>query len=338
MQKVAIVLTAIITVLSMGRLMYQANRDHPYGAEEVAAFEQWNQKFSQSYNCPAEKLYRLAVFIKNLRHIKEQNQTNAAYSYRLGLNRFAIMTQTEFKVKFLGRRGAVIPDSERVAPNNINAAPASIDWRDKGAVTPVKDQGQCGSCWAFSSTGALEAAWFTKTGNLESFSEQQLNDCSWLQGNQGCNGGLQENAFKYYKHKGAILESDYPYKGRDNICHYKKHPVKAHITGQVALKKGQASLKAGVAERVLAVSVYAQPWQFYTHGIYDNHVVCPAAERLLDHAVLAVGYGSEGGNDYWIVKNSWSASWGEKGYIRLGRSDSGNGVCGVGLEPLYPTV
>lgn len=336
MQKIAFILAAAITLSMMTSIIIDSNKKQVYSAEEVTSFQQWNVKFNRSYKCPAEKLYRLSVFIQNLRLIKEQNSTNATYS--LGLNRFATMTPTEFKVKFLGRRGAVIADSERVEINSVGDEPASIDWRTKGAVTPVKDQGQCGSCWAFSSTGALEAAWFTKTGNLLSFSEQQLNDCSWAYGNQGCNGGLQENAFKYYKKKGAELESEYPYVGKDRLCHAGKHTPTAQITGQVTLKKGQASLKSGVAARVLAVSVYAQPWQFYKHGIYNNKTLCPAAERLLDHAVLAVGYGSENGQDYWIVKNSWSTSWGEAGYIRLGRSDTGNGICGVALEPLYPTV
>jgi C1A family cysteine protease len=248
------------------------------------------------------------------------------------------MTKEEFKIKFLGRRGPVSPDSERVAVESFADAPESIDWRTKGAVTPVKDQGQCGSCWAFSSTGALEAAWFTKTGTLQSFSEQQLNDCSNSFGNEGCNGGLQEYAFDYYKKRGAELESTYPYKGRDMHCKYDKSKVVAEITGRVGLKKGQASLKAGLAERVLAVSVYAEPWMSYQGGIYNNMKKCPSAERLLDHAVLAVGYGSENGEDFWIIKNSWSTGWGEKGYIRLARQATGKAICGLDLDVLYPTV
>ena len=335
MQKIAIVLTAIVTLSMMSSLIINTNKQSNFTAQEVTAFETYNTKFGKTYKCPAEKLYRLAVFIKNLRQIKEENQMNS--SYTLGLNRFSTMTAEEFKIKFLGRLGPVTPDSERVAAN-IGDEPTSIDWRTKGAVTPVKDQGQCGSCWAFSSAGALEAAWFTKTGDLLSFSESQLADCSWLYGNQGCNGGLQENAFRYYKKKGAQLESDYPYHARDGICQYKHHTVKAQITGQVSLKKGQDHLKAGLAERVLAVSVYAQPWQHYKKGIYSNKAQCPSAERLLDHAVLAVGYGTDNGKDYWLIKNSWSTQWGEEGYIRLERSDKGNGICGVALDVLYPTV
>jgi C1A family cysteine protease len=224
MKKFALILATAITLTLAATFMIGAN-DQMFSAEEVSAFQQWNTKFSRSYASPAEKKYRLSVFIKALRHIKESNAQG--HSYTLGLNRFAIMTKEEFKVKFLGRRGALIPESERTASNSVGDEPASIDWRTKGNVTPVKDQGQCGSCWAFSSTGALEAAWFTKSGTLLSFSEQQLNDCSWLQGNQGCNGGLQQDAFKYYIKKGAQLESDYPYKGSDRFCQYSKHSVAA---------------------------------------------------------------------------------------------------------------
>lgn len=335
MNKFATILGALLAVTLMASFVMDTYKQHEFTPEEVNSFIAYNNKFGKTYKCPAEKIYRMAVFIKNLREIKKENEQNS--TYRMGLNKFSTMTPEEFKIKFLGRRGPVVPDSERVSAN-FGDEPASIDWREKGAVTPVKNQGQCGSCWAFSSTGALEAAYFTKNNELLSFSESQLADCSWLYGNQGCNGGLQQNAFKYYKHKGAQLESDYPYKPKDEFCQYSKHPVKAHPTGYKTLKKGQEHLKAGVAERVLAVSVYAQPWQHYKEGIYSNHIQCPSAERLLDHAVLAVGYGSENGTDYWIIKNSWSADWGEKGYIRLIRTDSGNGICGVALEPLYPTL
>merc|ERR1739846_127827 len=180
------------------------------------------------------------------------------------------------------------------------------NWVEDGAVTPVKDQGQCGSCWAFSTTGSLEGAHFVATGELLSFSEQQLVDCAGIKyGNMGCNGGLQDNAYKYYEAGfNAYEETDYPY-------------------------------TSGLTKAPLAVAIEADKMVFQT---YKSGVLTSSkCGTKLDHAVLAVGYGTEDGQDYWLVKNSWNTTWGDQGYIKLGMDDS-DGTCGVQIDPQAPST
>ena len=211
---------------------------------------------------------------------------------------------------------------------------AAIDWRDKGAVTPVKDQGQCGSCWAFSATGAMEGAYFNKAFELNSLSEQQLVDCATKEGNQGCNGGLMDYAFTYAKAHQMDVEADYPYKAKDGTCSAKG--TIATLSGYqdvtandpVALSK---ALESGPVS--IAVDASGLAWQFYSGGIV--HRFCGTD---LDHGVLLVGQGTEGSTDYWIIKNSWGPNWGEQGYIRVQRKmdTTGPGVCGEQQQPSYP--
>lgn len=335
MGKFTTILVAALGLGLMATFIVQNNRDQIWTPEELVAFQNWTGQFNKSFGSPQEKLYRLSVFIKNLRYIQTENKLNK--SYKLGLSHLSDMTEEEFSIKYLSRRGDVIPDSERVQPEASNADPLSVDWRTQGYITPVKDQGQCGSCWAFSSTGSLEAEYFANFKTLVSFSESQLVDCSTSFGNQGCNGGLQENAFDYYAKNGAITEAEYPYKAQDGQCKSAQFKYTANITGRTAIAKGQVALKQAAILRPLAVSVYAKPWLHYNSGVYDNTLQCPSSTLLLDHAVLLVGYGSNGGQDFWIVKNSWSTSWGEAGYIRLVRGTNGNGICGIALEALFPT-
>ena len=217
----------------------------------------------------------------------------------------------------------------------------TVNWVDAGAVTPVKDQGQCGSCWAFSSTGSLEGAHFVATGELLSFSEQQLVDCAGIRyGNMGCNGGLQTYAYNYYEAgHNAMLESEYPYTSgttlKSGSCEYDASSATGvAVTDYTNVTpNSQSQMKAALQQGPLAVAIEADKFVFQT---YKSGVLSSSkCGTNLDHAVLAVGYGSEDGQDYWLVKNSWNTTWGDQGYIKLAMDDS-SGTCGVQEDPQLP--
>lgn len=208
--------------------------------------------------------------------------------------------------------------------NSENEENGGVDWRNKGAVTKVKDQKSCGSCWTFSSTGAMEGAHQIKTGKLLSLSEQQFVDCSTK--NWGCDGGDQSVAFKYAEKHAIELESDYAYKGKDQSCKASSSKGKVSVSTIHTVPNNDVSqLKAALNKKPVAVSIDASCRAFnnYSSGIFWD-----SCGHSIDHAVLAVGYGGSGDNQYWIVKNSWNTTWGEKGYIRMG-IQSGKGICGI---------
>lgn len=288
---------------------------------------------------------RFANFKKNVDFVAKHNA--GKHSYKLAVNHFADLTREEFRTKFLGYK--MVDKSHYKSLNrpeavNVTVVPTSVDWRKKNAVTPVKNQGQCGSCWAFSTTGSFEGAHAIATGNLVSFSEQQLVDCSSAQGNQGCNGGLMDQAFQYIiTNKGLCTEASYPYTGADGTCASSSCKSAGTLSSfHDVTPNDENALKTAAAQQPVSVAVEADQtvFQFYTSGVLDD-ASCGTA---LDHGVLVVGYGhdSTANKDFWIVKNSWGASWGAAGYLNIVRNTGAPypnpRQCGITSDPSYPIV
>ena len=292
-----------------------------------------------------EEKFRLKVFMENKQRIAKHNSRYQLghHAYKLEMNHYGDMLPSEFGRMMNGYRYEMKTSSNLlgatfITPAHIQA-PKNVDWRTKGAVTPVKNQGQCGSCWSFSATGALEGQNFRKTGKLVSLSEQNLIDCSVSYGNHGCNGGLMDFAFKYIKENGGIdTEESYPYEGEDDTCRYSKKNRGATDVGFVDIPQGdEEALKAALASVgpvSIAIDASQPSFQFYSEGVYDEPNCSP---ENLDHGVLAVGYGTDSeGKDYWLVKNSWGEEWGDQGYIKMARNK--NNMCGVASAASYPQV
>ncbi|XP_053387369.1 procathepsin L-like [Mercenaria mercenaria] len=287
-----------------------------------------------------EEFTRRAIWEKNLDYIKQHNleADRGVHTFWLGMNEFGDMTNEEFVRVMNGYKMATKTNGTAYLPPSHVSLPDSVDWRKEGYVTPVKNQGQCGSCWAFSTTGSLEGQTFKKAGKLPSLSEQNLVDCSTKQGNQGCQGGLMDQAFKYIKENNGIdTEASYPYKGVNEKCKFDAANVGATDTGFVDVKsKSESDLQSAVATVgpiSVAIDASHMSFQLYRSGIYHSFF---CSQTRLDHGVLAVGYGADGGKDYWIVKNSWGESWGEQGYIKMSRNRDNN--CGIATQASYPTV
>nr|AZB50353.1 cysteine proteinase-like protein [Physalis pubescens] len=300
-------------------------------------YRNWLQKHRRKYQDRAEWNMRFAIYQSNVRFIDDFNSLNL--SYNLTDNAFADMTNREFTSIYLGYKQPLWPKQ----PYNVTYAaksrsPISVDWRNKGAVTPVKNQKSCGSCWAFSAVAAIEGINKIKTGELVSLSEQQLVDCDVNSDNQGCNGGFMEGAFEFIIQNGGITtDENYPYTGKDEKCKTKKSKQHAvTISGYERIPANEKSLEAAVLKQPISVAVDASGYSFqlYSGGLYTGY-----CGYSLNHGVTLVGYGVEESDDdkYWIVKNSWGADWGEGGYIKLKRgSDDNRGTCGIAMQASYP--
>lgn len=275
------------------------------------------------------------VFRDNIDYIWHHNQLNM--STVLDITPFAHLTEDEFAAGHrlqIGRHRPRCDDIEYTG----HTVPVAVDWVAEGKVTPVKDQGQCGSCWAFSTTGAVEGYVAINSGKLVDLSEQQLVDCAGDYGNHGCNGGMMDNAFTYVMDNGLCTESAYPYDAAKGECMAASCGTQYHIgaCGDVEAEN-ELALKEALAAGPVSVAIEADTkvFQLYRSGIITSN----ECGTDLDHGVLAVGYGAESGTMYWKVKNSWSADWGEDGYVRVLRTESthSKGVCGIAMQPSMPT-
>merc|ERR1719300_2201806 len=304
------------------------------------------EEFQKEYDSEEEEGYRQSVWTSTVQMISDHNSEyeNGEHDYNLGENELADLTPDEIKQRMNGlmMSSADTSDGEvMVTEAELKKLNKTVDWRQKGYVTEVKNQAHCGSFWAFSATGSMEGAHFKATGKLVSLSEQNLVDCSQPEGNMGCEGGLMDQAFNYTViNKGIDTEASYKYTAMDGTCKFNASNVGATIKSWTDVASGsEPDLQKAVATVgpvSVAIDASQYTFQLYSSGIYhdDN-----CSSQFLDHGVLAVGYGSvKTGTikDYWLVKNSWGTDWGMKGYIKMSRNNNNN--CGIATQASYPVV
>lgn len=316
--------------VSKETLLKNAHHEHT----EKKLFEDFVVKHKKVYKDENEKLRRLKIFQKNLEKIKFLNDHERGTA-KYGVTHFADWTEEEFRRNALGFRPDLL-DSNNIAPSAEIpqiSIPDSFDWRDKKVVSGVKNQEQCGSCWAFSTTGNIEGQWAIKKKNLVSLSEQELVDCDKM--DQGCNGGLPSNAYKEIIRLGGLEgENDYPYEAKDDQCEFKKNKVKVYINSSVTISQNETEMAQWLVQNgPISIGINANAMQFYYGGIsHPWKFLCDPGN--LDHGVLIVGYGVhtypifKKTLPFWIIKNSWGESWGEQGYYRVYRGD---GTCGLNM-------
>ena len=322
------------------------NSNIHYDKDEWAQFGTFQNKFSKKYETVQELEERFQIFRFNVRAIIMHNM-DYTQNFTMGINQFTDLTPQEFKTLYVsGLNTNQEVDTSGYGCETYSSSaygtPTSVDWRTQNVVTSVKDQGQCGSCWSFSSTGAVEGAWSIHTGTLVDLSEEQLVDCATGRsyGSHGCSGGQMDGAFKYVIEHGQCSLASYPYvsgSGQAGTC--KSCSPVAHLYSCADVKPNdQLSLKAAVAQQPVAIAIEADTkyFQSYSGGILTSS----SCGTSLDHGVLVVGYGEENGIKYFTVKNSWGTTWGENGYIRIARSDLTNdaGICGISMQPSFPIV
>jgi len=321
-----------LLLLLCGLVLVQAR------TELDSQWEDFKSKYTKEYEVFEEETRR-AIWEDNHDFIERHNAAFEAgiETYSVGENEHNDLTNMEFASMLTGLQKMELSETaEMFEPVDYSDVRSTVDWRTDGYVTPVKNQGRCGSCWAFSATGSLEGQHYKKTGHLVSLSEQQLVDCSTA--NYGCQGGWVYKAFDYIKtHHGIASESAYPYKGVKGHCHFHTNDAVATLTGWVHVRGGsETDLQAAVSQKgpiSVAIDASHRGFQMYKHGVYHDSNCSP---RNLNHAVLVVGYGQETGGKYWLVKNSWGRSWGNQGYINMAKDRHNH--CGIASQAYYPTV
>jgi len=312
----------------------------------AALFDAWKTQHNKDYGSAFAEAKAFRAFAHNEEKIAAHN-SQTGVSYTLGHNAYSDLTADEFFANRLGYNATLQKAQGQphfYTPEHVAAAPDTVDWVAAGAVTPIKNQGQCGSCWSFSTTGSVEGAYQIASGKLVSLSEEDLVECDQV--DQGCQGGLMDNAFKFIEKNGIAAESAYGYisgTGIRGMCKAteEKKPV-VTITGfKDVAAEDEDGLKTAVALGPVSVAIEADKsvFQLYKSGVLDSK----GCGTKLDHGVLVVGYGTQktffGHKDYWTVKNSWGATWGEDGFIKLARGTTAKpkNTCGVASQASYPT-
>uniref|UniRef100_A0A8C6WPK9 Cathepsin 12 n=1 Tax=Neogobius melanostomus TaxID=47308 RepID=A0A8C6WPK9_9GOBI len=299
-------------------------------SEELPAseWEMWKFDHGVTYE-ERDDIERRIIWEDNKRLIEDSNQ-----GFLLGSRTIASLITHE-NAQFVKRGKAV--SARKLRSNARKLDSYFVDYRNTGYVTEVKDQGYCGSCWAFSTTGAIEGQMYKQNGQLVSLSEQNLVDCSKSYGTYGCNGAWMANAYDYVISNGLMSTSNYPYTSDTQPCFYDSQLAVAHIKDYRFIPKGDeqalADAVATIGPITVAIDSDHASFLFYSSGIYDEPSCNPGN---LSHAVLLVGYGSDGEQDYWIIKNSWGTGWGEGGYMRMIRN--GKNTCGIASYALYPIL
>ncbi|XXG81671.1 hypothetical protein AAC387_Pa09g2248 [Persea americana] len=294
-------------------------------ARHALTFARFARRYGKTYGSVEEIKHRFRIFVDNLELIYSTNRKGLPY--KLGINKFADMSREEFRVHSLGaaQNCSATKGTHKLTDDDL---PEAKDWREDGIVSPVKNQGHCGSCWTFSSTGALEAAYTKVTGKSISLSEEQLVDCATAFNNFGCSGGLPSQAFEYIKYNGGLdTEESYPCTGVEGSCRFKPETVAIKVLDSVNITLGaEDELKhaVGVIGPVSVAFEVVDGFRFYKGGVYTS-TACGNTEMDINHAVLAVGYGVENGVPYWIITNSWGKNWGDHGYFKM---ELGQNMCG----------
>ncbi|XP_030547231.1 senescence-specific cysteine protease SAG12-like [Rhodamnia argentea] len=317
----------------------------PLGEEHLLKqHEEWMAIHGRVYKDVTEKAKRYEIFKENVKRINAFNDGKDV-GYKLAANKFTDLTNEEFRASYTGykrtpNRVVSSMDAKPFKYANFTAIPPALDWRTKKAVTSIKDQGRCGSCWAFSAVAAMEGITMLKKGNLVSLSVQELVDCDVNGIDHGCRGGLMDSAFEFIKSNGGLTtEANYPYRGNDGTCDSAKMADhSASITGyQDVPVNSETALLQAVANQPVSVAIEGGglQFQFYSSGVFTG-----SCGTHINHAVTAVGYGqTSGGTKYWLLKNSWGAGWGENGYMRIQKDVSSKaGLCGLATKASYPTA
>lgn len=303
-------------------------------------WESWKQTHGKTYEDDQTESRRYSIWKENVASIEDHNQHADEFGYTQGTNEYSDLSPKEF-VSIMN--GYKMRPLNYTSSNVFKASPdfqpkENVDWRDKGVVTDVKNQGQCGSCWSFSTTGSLEGQHAIKTGDLVSLSEQNLMDCSMLYGNHGCKGGLMDNAFRYIIHNDGIdTERSYPYQAHNELCRFRKADVGATMSAYKDIERGDVTALTEAIDSTGPISVAMDAgrpsFHAYKRGVYRDFA---CSSKKLDHGVLAVGYGTYEGTPYFLVKNSWGPSWGMDGYFMIERSSEN--MCGLATQASYPEI